>query len=110
MICDSAYPPSCRAPHEGGWAKNPKIEHRMFCHITENWRGRPLVSREVVVNLIGHTTTKTGLAIRSELDENSYPTGREVTRSEEHTSELQSQSNLVCRLLLEKKKKNNKQT
>jgi hypothetical protein len=56
-----------------------KIEHRMFCHITENWRGRPLVSREVVVNLIGHTTTKTGLAIRSELDENRYPTGREVT-------------------------------
>src|SRR3989475_2302431 len=93
-----------------GTSKWNKIEHRMFCHITENWRGRPLVSREVVVNLIGHTTTKTGLAIRSELDENSYPTGREVTRSEEHTSELQSQSNLVCRLLLEKKKKNNKQT
>ena len=40
----------------------------MFCHITENWRGRPLVSREVVVNLIGHTTTKQGLSIRSELD------------------------------------------
>ena len=62
-----------------GTSKWNKIEHRMFCHITENWRGRPLVSREVVVNLIGHTTTKTGLAIRSALDENSYPTGREVT-------------------------------
>jgi len=62
-----------------GTSKWNKIEHRMFCHITENWRGRPLVSREVVVNLIGHTTTKTGLEIRSELDENSYPTGREVT-------------------------------
>ena len=62
-----------------GTSKWNKIEHRMFCHITENWRGRPLVSREVVVNLIGHTTTKTGLAIRSELDENHYPTGREVT-------------------------------
>ena len=62
-----------------GTSKWNKIEHRMFCHITENWRGRPLVSREVVVNLIGHTTTKTGLAIRSELDENCYPTGREVT-------------------------------
>jgi hypothetical protein len=59
-----------------------KIEHRMFCHITENWRGRPLVSREVVVNLIGHTTTKTGLTIRSALDENSYPTGREVTEQQ----------------------------
>jgi Rhodopirellula transposase DDE domain len=62
-----------------GTSKWNKIEHQMFCHITENWRGRPLVSREVVVNLIGHTTTKTGLAIRSVLDENSYPTGREVT-------------------------------
>ena len=62
-----------------GTSKWNKIEHRMFCHITENWRGRPLVSREVVVNLIGHTTTKTGLAIRSALDENHYPTGREVT-------------------------------
>jgi transposase len=62
-----------------GTSKWNKIEHRMFCYITEHWRGRPLVSREVVVNLIGHTTTKTGLAIRSELDVNLYPTGREVT-------------------------------
>ena len=44
-----------------GTSKWNKIEHRMFCHITENWRGRPLVSREVVVNLIGSTKTKTGL-------------------------------------------------
>ena len=62
-----------------GTSKWNKIEHRMFCHITENWRSRPLVSREVVVNLIGHTTTRSGLAIRSELDENSYPTGQPVT-------------------------------
>jgi len=62
-----------------GTSKWNKIEHRMFCHITENWRGRPLVSREVVVNLIGHTTTTTGLSIRSALDERRYPTGREVT-------------------------------
>jgi len=62
-----------------GTSKWNKIEHRMFCHITENWRGQPLVSREVVVNLIGHTTTRTGLTIHSALDENSYPTGREVT-------------------------------
>jgi transposase len=62
-----------------GTSKWNKIEHRMFCHITENWRGRPLVSREVVVNLIGHTTTRTGLEIHSELNEHSYPTGREVT-------------------------------
>jgi Rhodopirellula transposase DDE domain len=62
-----------------GTSKWNKIEHRMFCHITENWRGRPLVSREVVVNLIGYTTTKTGLSIRSELDEGSDPTGRKVS-------------------------------
>jgi hypothetical protein len=51
----------------------------MFCHITENWRGRPLVSREVVVNLIGHTKTEEGLSIRTKLDQHSYPLGRKVT-------------------------------
>jgi hypothetical protein len=51
-----------------GTSKWNKIEHRMFCHITENWRGRPLVSREVVVNLLGHTTPRTGLEIHSELN------------------------------------------
>jgi transposase len=65
-----------------GTSKWNKIEHRMFCHITENWRGRPLVSREVVVNLIGSTTTKTGLEIRAELDGGSYPVGREVTEQQ----------------------------
>ena len=54
----------------------------MFCHITNNWRGRPLVSREVVVNLIGNTTTATGLQIRSQLDENSYEAGIKVTDDE----------------------------
>jgi hypothetical protein len=61
-----------------GTSKWNQIEPRMFGHLTANGRGRPLVSREVVVNLIGHTTTETGLAIRSELDERSSPTGREV--------------------------------
>ena len=65
-----------------GTSKWNKIEHRIFCHITQNWRGRPLVSREVVVNLIGATTTKQGLAVRSALDENAYPLGRKVTDSE----------------------------
>lgn len=59
-----------------------KIEHRRFCHITQNWRGRPLVSREVVVNLIGATTTQQGPVVRSALDENEYPLGRKVTDSE----------------------------
>ena len=65
-----------------GTSKWNKIEHRMFCHITENWRGKPLVSREVIVNLIGNTTTKSGLTIRSELDERSYPTGQKITKKQ----------------------------
>ena len=65
-----------------GTSKWNKIEHRMFCHITQNWRGRPLVSREVVVNLIGNTTTETGLKIQAELDTGSYPTGIKVTDEE----------------------------
>ena len=56
-----------------------KIEHRMFAYITQNWRGRPLVSHEVIVNLIGNTTTQTGLHIRAALDTNPYPTGKKVT-------------------------------
>ena len=59
-----------------------KIEHRMFSHITQNWRGRPLVCREVVVNLIGAVTTQQGLRIQSELDENSYESGRKATDEE----------------------------
>lgn len=62
-----------------GTSKWNKIEHRMFCHITENWRGRPLVSHEVIVNLIGNTTTQTGLAIRARLDRRRYAKGVKVS-------------------------------
>jgi transposase len=72
-----------------GTSKWNKIEHRMFCHSTENWRGRPLVSREVVVNLIGHTTTRIGLEIHSELNEHSYPTGQEVTDQQMESLSIQ---------------------
>lgn len=65
-----------------GTSKWNKIEHRMFCHITANWRGRPLISREVVVNLIGATTTREGLRIKAMLDENSYPKGLKVSDEE----------------------------
>lgn len=65
-----------------GTSKWNKIEHRMFCHITENWRGKPLLSRAVVVNLIGSTKTKAGLRIQAELDTNSYKTGIKVTDEE----------------------------
>ena len=62
-----------------GTSKWNKIEHRMFCHITQNWRSRPLTSYAVIVQLIGNTTTKTGLKIRAELDKRSYPTQEVVT-------------------------------
>lgn len=65
-----------------GTSKWNKIEHRMFCHITQNWRGRPLLSREVVVNLIGNTTTTAGLRIQAQLDANSYQAGIKVTDQE----------------------------
>jgi transposase len=57
-----------------GTSKWNKVEHRLFAHITMNWRGRPLVSHEVVVNLIGSTTTRNGLKVKARLDTSIYPT------------------------------------
>jgi hypothetical protein len=65
-----------------GTSKWNKIEHRMFSHITQNWRGRPLVTHEVVVNLIGSTTTRAGLQIRAALDPTPYPTKKQVSDDE----------------------------
>jgi hypothetical protein len=65
-----------------GTSKWNKIEHRMFCHITQNWRGRPLVSHEVIINLIANTATAKGLRIQAELDHGTYPTGIKVTDEE----------------------------
>ena len=65
-----------------GTSKWNKIEHRMFCHITNNWRGRPLLTRQVVVNLIGSVTTAEGLRVKAELDENAYEAGIKVTDAE----------------------------
>lgn len=67
-----------------GTSKWNKIEHRMFCHITANWRGRPLTSYQVVIETIAATTTKTGLAIGAELDTGSYDLGISVTPAEFH--------------------------
>jgi len=58
-----------------GTSKWNKIEHKMFCFITMNWRGKPLISQQAVVQLIGNTTTKNGLMIQAELDENTYKKG-----------------------------------
>jgi hypothetical protein len=65
-----------------GTSKWNKIEHRMFCHITANWRGRPLESREVVVNLIANTQTSKGLTIQADLNVNSYAKGIKVSKEE----------------------------
>lgn len=78
QICH--YPP--------GTSKWNKIEHRMFCHITQNWRAQPLIDRLTVIELIGKTTTKTGLTIRCELDTNAYPKGIKVSEEEMATLNL----------------------
>lgn len=62
-----------------GTSKWNKIEHRLWSHISMNWRGRPLESHETVVELIAATTTRTGLAVRAELDETDYPAGVKVS-------------------------------
>jgi hypothetical protein len=72
MVCH--FPP--------GTSKWNKIEHRMFCHITANWRGRALISLETVVNLIANTQTRTGLRIECALDEGTYPKGIVVNSRE----------------------------
>lgn len=65
-----------------GTSKWNKIEHQMFCHISQNWRGRPLTSRQVVINLIRHTQTKQGLRIQAKLDKHHYKTKIKVPDEE----------------------------
>ena len=65
-----------------GTSKWNKIEHRMFCHITQNWRSLPLVIHDVIVHLIANTTTKAGLKIRAQLDLGEYPAGVKVSDAE----------------------------
>jgi hypothetical protein len=68
-----------------GTSKWNRIEHRLFSFITGNWRGKPLVSHQVIVQLIAATTTKTGLTVRCELDQNTYPAGIKVSDAEIET-------------------------
>jgi hypothetical protein len=65
-----------------GTSKWNKIEHRMFCFITQNWRGCPLVSYQAIVNLIASTTSTKGLTVRAAVDQREYPTGRKVVKEE----------------------------
>jgi transposase len=69
-----------------GTSKWNKIEHRLFSFISQNWRGKPLISHEVIINLIASTTTAAGLAVKSKLDTNSYPAGLKV--SDQQMAEL----------------------
>lgn len=72
----SHYPP--------GTSKWNKIEDRLFSRITLNWRGRPLATYQTVVNLIAHTTTRTGLSVRCELDPRLYPTRVTLTDAQKN--------------------------
>ena len=65
-----------------GTSKWNKIEHRLFCHITENWRGTALMTFETIVDRIGNTRTTTGLQVQAQLDPGAYPTGVAVTKSQ----------------------------
>ncbi len=71
-----------------GTSKWNRIEHRLFSFITKNWRGKPLVSHEVIVNLIAATTTRTGLRVQSQLDTRKYPKGIKVGKKEFATIQL----------------------
>jgi hypothetical protein len=62
-----------------GTSKWNKIEHRLFSFITQNWRGKPLITHQVIVNLIAATTTSAGLAVRSRLDDRRYAKGRRLS-------------------------------
>ncbi len=75
-----------------GTSKWNKIEHRLFCHITQNWRGRPLTSLQVVINLIRNTTTTQGLEVEARLDQNLYKTGIKVTDQELETIAIERNS------------------
>ena len=65
-----------------GTSKWNKIEHRLFCHITENWRGRPLIDHETVVQLIGSVRTTAGLTVKAKLDTRAYPLGIKVPKTD----------------------------
>ena len=65
-----------------GTSKWNKIEHRLFCHITANWRGTPLTTYETIVDRIGNTRTAAGLRVQAELDAGEYPTGVKVSKAQ----------------------------
>ena len=75
-----------------GTSKWNKIEHRLFSFISQNWRGKPLVSLEVIINLIAATTTRTGLEVHAQLDERAYPDKIRVSDAELAAIKLEGDS------------------
>jgi hypothetical protein len=72
-----------------GTSKWNKIEHRLFSHISMNWKGRPLVSFETIVDLISSTATATGLRVKARLDTNNYPKGINISDAEMRMIDIQ---------------------
>ena len=72
-----------------GTSKWNKIEHRLFCYITENWRGKPLRTFETVVQLIGNVTTATGLRVKAKLDKRKYAKGITISKAQMDELSLQ---------------------
>jgi hypothetical protein len=94
LLCNNDWPSKrnyvfsvCHFPP--GTSKWNKIERRMFSYISLNWRGKPLISLEVIVNLIAGTSTRTGLEIQAELDTIAYPKGIQVTDEELEKVQIQ---------------------
>ena len=81
LVNELGFPISvCHLPP--GTSKWNKIEHRLFSFITKNWRGKPLLTHQVIVNLISATTTKAGLRVKSRIDERIYAKGRRISDKE----------------------------
>ena len=85
-----------------GTSKWNKIEHRLFCHITQNWRGKPLRTFETIVDTIGNTRTASGLKVAAQLDKRNYPLGVVTTKAEMdalslHAHEFHGEWNYVLR-------------
>ena len=72
-----------------GTSKWNRIEHRLFAYISQNWRGKPLVSHHVIIQLIGATTTNTGLTVTCDIDQSLYPKGVKVSDAEMATLNIQ---------------------
>ena len=72
-----------------GTSKWNKIEHRLFCYISKNWQGRPLIDVETIVNLIGSTTTEKGLSVTCHVDENHYELGKKITAEQKENINIE---------------------